>query len=252
MSFYTAQLEEEDSGTLFSQSSNQSRLSTISSVAAVRRGEKNAAREEDEAEFRSIRARVLYRFIWQVATALHLRRDAVFNFVRYQVRYASGSFNQSDGDAAAADADTPEDRQMIEIVEACFLNAGYVILRALAALREVGTDEVQSMGLYALIRTKVLLTPFIKIISLLWIDSSLYTGRKYSSENQQRLDISVLIDTVQFFKTTAALKFDVDSDQAGDGVLFYPMNKTEQATSTHGRKTSSTSLYSCSYEKRMS
>ncbi len=68
----------------------------------------------------------------------------IFRFVRCQVRYGDTLMKDDPAmDAQAEIADSEQDKLMINCIEDCALKVGYVILRALAAIREYGSPKAK-------------------------------------------------------------------------------------------------------------
>jgi hypothetical protein len=106
----------------------------------------------------------------------------LFRLVRCQVRFKDTIMQPSDArDAEALIADSDEDKLMIRCIEECSRRVGYVILRALAAIREYGSEVAKGMGLYAILCSNDTLQDFISLVNLLYIDTKLYMQKKYSA-----------------------------------------------------------------------
>ena len=106
----------------------------------------------------------------------------LFRLVRCQVRFKDTIMQPSAArDAEALIADSDEDKLMIRCIEECSRRVGYVILRALAAIREYGSEVAKGMGLYAILCSNDTLQDFISLVNLLYIDTKLYMQKKYSA-----------------------------------------------------------------------
>ena len=134
----------------------------------------------------SKRMAALFRLLRQLATVMIQWRTRsiqdLFRFVRCQVRFKDTILQpsaQRDADALIADSD--EDKLMIRCVEECCKVVGYVILRALAAIREYGSPIAKNMGLFAILQSNDTLQDFISLVNLLYLDTRLYMQKKYSA-----------------------------------------------------------------------
>jgi len=139
----------------------------------------------------SKRMAALFRLMRQLATVMIGAPSSndgtrsiqdLFRFVRCQVRFKDTILQPSDQrDADALIADSDEDKLMIRCVEECCKVVGYVILRALAAIREYGSPVAKNMGLFAILQSNDTLQDFISLVNLLYLDTKLYMQKKYSA-----------------------------------------------------------------------
>ena len=139
----------------------------------------------------SKRMAALFRLMRQLATVMigaPSSKDGtrsiqdLFRFVRCQVRFKDTLLQPSDQrDADALIADSDEDKLMIRCVEECCKVVGYVILRALAAIREYGSPIAKNMGLFAILQSNDTLQDFISLVNLLYLDTRLYMQKHYSA-----------------------------------------------------------------------
>ncbi|MDR3539994.1 MAG: hypothetical protein P4L69_03355 [Desulfosporosinus sp.] len=174
----------------------------------------NQAPRDDRIEttFTSYRARALLRFIIELKTTLG-RSDipSIFHQIRYHTRFAE-ALNDPQGDEGALSANSEEDELMILVIESCFLDVGYAVLRSLALWREFGRYEIQQLGIFAIIRSTLLKNQFMVLVKSTHYQLGLFAGKRIVSTSSLKSTQAELGQCIAWIRgTEASIMYDIDS-----------------------------------------
>lgn len=144
------------------------------------------------------RSKALYRLVQHIAVQQKLEDKEVFDFIRFSVRFPD-IYTDKEGDELAMVADSDADKRLIESIEVCMNKTGFVVLRALAAIREFGNQLSQGLGLFAIIRCDTLLQPYLELINLLYMQTAIYLRNQYTALAMVKMQCSQQEKALQFF-----------------------------------------------------
>ena len=141
-----------------------------------------------EMNIESLRMKALYRLFYHISIDIRTSLFSIFNFNRLQALFNESLIIANPiMDQNAMYADTSEDTHLINVVEICSIQVGYAILRALAAIREFGSNEVRQMGFLAVISHVITLTDFVSLVSLILIETKMYLFETYKAVSVVKL-----------------------------------------------------------------
>ena len=200
--------------------------SSSSSTTSGEWGEPGPEHPTYRVQFTSIASRTLLRFIVTLkASTQKSSCEEIFHFIRYDTRFSAYMNNEFD-DTEAIHAESEADKKLVQIVELCFRDIGFAVLRTLAAIREFGNPIVRHMGLLAILRSNALLQSFISLVYLIYLDLSIYSGHHISTLNSQRTAIQGQREVLDFFASPRAMVFNYDKMlQQSDYCCVHVMNK---------------------------
>jgi hypothetical protein len=152
--------------------------------------------------FTSIASRVLLRFVCHLAEALKQPPQSIFLMRRYQQRFADVLHISDPGS---------DDDLMIRIVEQCFIDVGYAVLRALAAVRTMGSAPMRELSLFAMLRSMTLLTQFTGLTLCIHSDLRVNSFAQYQSKVVMTQAAEESAKFIGFFVRSSASQYPQDT-----------------------------------------
>jgi hypothetical protein len=158
----------------------------------------------DKIKLGSLRLRALFHFIKNVDRVLAIRGgrqagSSVFHYPRFKFRYEARMQDTKGDDDAAMVAGSPQDNQMMEVFQSCFLHIGYGLMRALSLIREMGSQTTANMGVLAFIVDETLTSQLIQLVFDMYIDTRVFCGVMVQSQALQLLHMQTEKQSIDFF-----------------------------------------------------